>query len=122
MRQIDSISEFLAVQSNSHGPHREWVRIKRLHLEVYLRLCTRYINDSLVRTIDVANISVDEGQRKKGNAKKLYAEIEQAADQRGLVVYVENSLHDYMQRRHLRSGYKTCNIENCFYRLPSPPA
>lgn len=121
METPKAILDFFNTPLNPLGLHSDWVKVPELHLEVYMRISKRFIAGEKVSTVDVANLGVKRNFRRRGNASSLYRIIEREADQRGLFVFVENSVHAYMQNHHRRNGYTQVGETEicCFYRTPN---
>ena len=84
---------------------REWLYFPPLH--IYVRLANRYLgpNNTVVPTLDLSNMSVDEDQRGKGIMTAFAAQAEALADELGLYVFVESIQEERFAKFWERRGY-----------------
>jgi len=92
--------------------------IRSLKLSAYIRYTNRWIsnkaipmptpnhiNGSLFPSIEIGSVSVDEEHQGKGNFKKFIAVLEEIAQEKGRIVFVESVLDERFQDFWQRRGY-----------------
>ena len=95
---MDPLVQFL------QGPRRnEWITDGPMR--VYIRKANHIIAGALIRTLDVASVSVDPDARRRGVFSLWLAGAEKLAREQGLVVRVESILNPHLSRFLSRRGY-----------------
>lgn len=107
IRQVlfeDSVEEFLRSRYNN-----QWLELE--HMRVYVRKSQHYVEGNVVKTFDVANVTVDEAMRGKGifksflaDVKKLLADPALKGDIEG--IYAENVLNRRLEQSLPEMGFK----------------
>lgn len=103
---------------------REW--IQKGPLTAYLRFAEHAVRGQRTPTLDLANVTVDEEQQRRGVFHAFLVELESVADRLERTLYVENvmvtHLAEWLSRRgyllHYTSGPSTGMQHPCLYRPP----
>lgn len=74
-------------------------------MTAYVRITSHYIQGEMLKTIDVANVSVDEEHQGKGIFKDFLKGVEGMAKNYGRTVYVESVLSDILEVKLAKYGY-----------------
>lgn len=74
-------------------------------MTVYVRITSHYIRGELPKTIDIANVSVDEEHQGKGVFKDFLKGVEGMAKKYDRAVYVESVLSDILEVKLTTYGY-----------------
>lgn len=90
-------------------PRNNYFTVEELHLLAYIRIGRRIRKQEWVNTIDVANVTVEEEERKKGNLTKYLSIIETIAKEWDYHVYAENVLESFLIKFLLKRGYECDN-------------
>lgn len=83
--------------------NRKWIDINPV--SVYVRKGVRFFNDKKFNTIEIANIDVEESERKKGYFRTICNIAEEIAREKNLCVYHENVIED-LHAFHTQRGYQ----------------
>lgn len=89
--------------------------------EVYVRNALRRSPDAkFVRTLDIANINVEQSQQGQGKFTQWLAEVEKIASERNIPLFIENVGHPRFQNFFLKRGYvlHTHTQDSCFWKNP----
>lgn len=87
-------------------------------MSAYYRITTRLLGGTWAQTIDIASVSVEEKNRRKGKFTRLLSSIEKLADSENRAIYIESVQTDEFADFFARRGYERINVNN-FYRMPN---
>lgn len=113
MEEIKLLNEFINGESRN-----QWLNSKRLN--VYVRKALRYINKIEIRgttpikTLDIANISVNEGYVGKGLGMQFLKEAHEANPFN--VTFIENVLNPSFEEKLRKDGWIEIEDTKCFYK------
>jgi GNAT superfamily N-acetyltransferase len=75
-------------------------------LMVWFRIAGRMMDGVPGLTIDIADVEVEEGERRKGAFRSLLSHIEPLAKKHGIAVYVQSITNDHVITELQRRGYQ----------------
>lgn len=76
------------------------------HIRVYVRLTTRRMGEAIGRTLDLADIEVDDDYRGQGIFRRFLDHAEKLACRQGMSVYVESILNPWVIEALQRRDYE----------------
>jgi hypothetical protein len=123
-QSVVALAGFLA-RAATHRVHREWLHCE--HMTVYVRFNDRYLREGLAGLcLVIANVVVDENQRRKGHLKRFLqtaAEVAQVAIEPPDYLYIEGVMEHGVAEYLRRSGWNETRLlttaSPSFYRLVS---
>ena len=100
------------------GRFNQWIYFPEFHLNLYYRITRRLIDGSVVDTLDLATIEVDDGFRGKGFFAAFLDDVEILADKYSKTIFVESILNENLYIYLMRRGYYSRGFESdrCLYR------
>jgi GNAT superfamily N-acetyltransferase len=88
---------------NGVGAFRRWFNGCDMH--VYIRVGQRIIGGRFVRTLELSNVTVDEGSRGQGRFSYLLDGLTALARMRGETLFVESVLNEIVRGALVRRGF-----------------
>ena len=107
---IKDIENMLKKAENSKRPINDYVGNE--DLMAYVRVTKRYIEGEMVKTLEIANVSVDEDLQGRGIFKKFLQIIETLAKKYERMVYIESVLNDILINKLPSYGYTQLENSN----------
>jgi hypothetical protein len=94
----------------------EWICIDEISANIYVRFCTRIIDERRINCIDRANTSIDEKFTGKGYYSDICKVFEKVAKELKLLLYVESVLNDIVEQKLKKEGYIKYPFSNSYYK------
>lgn len=79
--------------------------VRRPNLEAYVRITQRRINGTVQATLELGNVNVDPEARRSGVFKNFLLELENFAQEKGMLLIIENVHNNILQDFLRRRGY-----------------
>lgn len=103
---FELLDTFVAENSRMQGAR---ARLSFGPLMVWFRIAGRMMDGIPGLTIDIADVEVEEGERRKGAFRSLLSHIEPLANKHGLAVYVQSITNEHVITELQRRGYHFSN-------------
>ncbi|WP_274644619.1 hypothetical protein [Pseudomonas serbica] len=83
-------------------------------LKVYVRLTTRFMGSTVGRTLDIADVEVDDRHKGQGVFRQFLNHAERVSSQHGLSLFVQSIISPLLKDALKRRGYEfTEGFEDC---------
>lgn len=117
-KAFQKILEAIPLKEPQYGPiFRGWIESKEFGYQIYLRITNRHINGEQVKSIDIANVEVEESRQNQGVFSAILFACEEEAKRRKCFVFVESILNPILMQSLKNKGYASVeNLENCLYK------
>lgn len=89
------------------------LRIQYENMAVYVRVANRFVDQAMVRTLDIGTVEVEEGHQKKGQFTRFLSHVEKLAHKHGVPVYVESILNEDLKASLVKRGYELSGEPLC---------
>jgi hypothetical protein len=121
MEIIDQLHKLLAEKKPDAFSVRRWLKNKKV--EVYVRITQRYVDDTFVESIDIANIDIKkERNQGKGWFTGFITQVEELAATSSRCVYIESIVSERFANFIIKRGYlRSMTSYNSFYKLNQTP-
>lgn len=103
---FELLDTFVAENSRRQGAR---ARLTFGPLMVWFRIAGRMMNGVPGLTIDIADVEVEEGERRKGAFRSLLSHVESLAKKYGIAVYVQSIQNEHIITELKRRGYDFSN-------------
>jgi len=114
---VQLIEKFVLETSKNLGTANAWLQLSVG--KVYLRKAFHQlgVQRELNKTLDIANICIDEDKRGKGYFTELLDAIYSIACKYNMSLYIENVLDKRFQSFFLKKGFMPAYHDLCFYKF-----
>jgi GNAT superfamily N-acetyltransferase len=106
---FSELDRFVAKGVNGFGA-RAYLDIEGFNA-LYMRIAHHRVDGSLVKTLDISSIEVEEGLRGRGIFKLLVNHCEKLCMQHGLSLYVECVHNDQLERHLVSAGFSSDGLD-----------
>ncbi len=115
---FQKIFEAIPLKEPRYGPiFRGWIENSSFGYKIYLRITNRHINGKQVKSIDIANVEVEESKQNQGVFSSILFACEEEAKRRKCFVFIESILNPIFMLSLKKKGYAPVeNLENCLYK------
>lgn len=93
------------VEEGLQRPFTHAAHIRFDHMTVFVRVASRYVDQKMTRTLDIATVDVDEGQQNKKVFSSFLNHAERLAAKKKVPVYVESILNENLAAALSNRGY-----------------
>jgi len=116
MTIVEKLDAFIKKADEKGWPCNEWISDDKM--QVYVRKAIRYLDESKVTVLDIANIIVEEKDQGSGLFTNLIREAERLNPWQGM--FIENVLNPILEEWCIRHNWKLHPLYGpppCYYKM-----